>query len=105
MRFKACVQKYYPYREELEQTELVAGYGSSYNIQHGDMEDDFMNFSSATAACDAAFTELTTTNGNLYTQLRHQDDQVRSLQAVLCNIKVATATKTTKVKGNNKVGD
>ena len=35
-----------------------------------------MNFVSATSASDAAFTELKTTNGNLFTQLRQQEDHI-----------------------------
>ena len=35
-----------------------------------------MNFESATVARDAEFTNLTTANGNLYTQLRQQEDKI-----------------------------
>ena len=58
-------------REEIEQIAGAAGYGRSNNIKHGEMEDSFMNFTSVTAAWDAAFTKMTTTNVNLSTQLRH----------------------------------
>ena len=36
------------------------------------MEDSFMNFTSVTAAWDAAFTKTATTNGNMYTKLRQE---------------------------------
>ena len=66
------------------------------------MEDTFMNFASVTAARDAAFTKLTTTHGNLSTQFIHQEDQIQSLQAEFCNLKVAAITLTTHVKGYSK---
>ena len=103
VHFKARFRESYPDREELEQTEGAADYSSVNNVKHGEMEDAFMHFASETAVRDAAFTELTTTNGNLSTQLRHQKDQIRALQAELCNLKVAAETRTTNVKGNNKV--
>ena len=43
------------------------GYDSANNVKHGEMEDAFMNFASATSARDAAFTKMTTTNDNLST--------------------------------------
>ena len=61
-----------------------------------------MSFSSATAARDASFTNMTTTNGNLWNQLRQQEDQIWSLQEELWNLKVESATRHTKVKGSNK---
>ena len=67
------------------------------------MEDAFMNFALATAARDEAFTELTTKNGNLSTQLRQQEDQIWALQAKLCNLNVAAATWSIDVK-TNKTG-
>ena len=33
-------------------------YGSANNVKHGEMEDSFMNFTPAMAACDAAFIEM-----------------------------------------------
>ena len=85
-------QEAYLDREELEQTTSVAGYGSANNVKHGEMEDSFMNFVSATAARDAAFIKLTMRNGNLSTQWRQQEDQIRYLQSELCNLKIAAAT-------------
>ena len=70
MRFKANLQEAYLEREEPEQTSGAAGYGRANNVKHDEMEDIFMNFALATAACDAAFTKLTTTNRNMSTQLR-----------------------------------
>ena len=58
-------------------------YGSANNVKHGEMEDAFMNFVLVTAAQDSEFTKLATTNGNLYTQLRQHEDQIRVLQADL----------------------
>ena len=66
------------------------------------MEDAFMNFASATAAWDSAFTDLTTTNGNLSTHLRQKEDHILSLKSQLCNLKVLAATRATKMKGFNK---
>ena len=73
-------------------------------MKHGGMEDAFMNFVLATAAHDAAFTEQPMTNVNLSMKLRHQRDQIRALQSGICNLKLVSATRTTKVKGNNKGG-
>ena len=56
------------------------------------------------AARDVAFTKLTTKNGNLSTQLIHQDDQITTLQAELCNLKVASETPKIEVKVKNKAG-
>ena len=64
VQFKSHFQEYYLDIEELGQTTGVAGYGSVNNSKHGEMEDDFMNFTSATAARDAAFTKLATKNRN-----------------------------------------
>ena len=61
------------------------------------MKELFMDFSSVTAERDSAFTELTTSNVNLTTQLRHQEDQIWSLQSDMCNLKVSAAAKTTKI--------
>ena len=74
-------QESYLDREELEQTAGAAGYGSANNEKHGKMRDAFMNFASSTAARDAAFTKLTTTNGTLSTQSRQQDYQIQALQS------------------------
>ena len=60
-----------------------------------------MNFALATAALDAAFTKLTTTKNNLYTQLRQQEDRIHTMQAELCNLKVVEATQITNVKVNS----
>ena len=68
------------------------------------MEDTFMNSVLATAARDAAFTKLTTTNGNLYTQLKQQEDHIQALQAELRNLKLVAETLTSEVKGSNKGG-
>ena len=61
----------------------MAGYSSANNVKHGEMEDTFMNFALENESHDAAFTKLTKTNGNLSTQLMHQEDQIRELQAEL----------------------
>ena len=78
VRFKSHFQESYLDREEIEKTDGAAGYGSSNNVKHGDMEDTFMKFASDTAARDAAFTELKTTNGKLSTKLRQQEDQIQA---------------------------
>ena len=80
VQFKAHLQEAYLERKELYQTTGSAVYESINNEKHGKMEDAFMNFSSATASWDAVFTEMTRTNGNLYTQLRQQEEQIRALQ-------------------------
>ena len=67
-------------REDLEQIAGSAGYGSINNVKHGEMEDFFIDFALVTTARDADFTKLTTTNANLSTRLRHQEDQIRALQ-------------------------
>ena len=77
-------------------------YGSVNNIKHGKMENTFMNFASVTASWDAAFTKLTTTNGNLSTYLRQQKDHIRSLQEEFYNLKVEAETRPAKVKRSNK---
>ena len=92
VRFKSHFQEACLDREELDQTSGAAGYGSSNNVKHIVMEDSSMHLASATEARDAAFTKLTKTNGNLSTKLRQQEDQIRALQAKLCNLKVAAAT-------------
>ena len=68
------------------------------------MKELFMDFSSVTAERDSAFTELTTSNVNLTTQLRHQEDQIWSLQSDMCNIKVSAAAKTTKIGRDSNTG-
>ena len=88
VRFKAHFQEAYLNREDIEQKTGATGYGSFNNVKHGEMEDAFMNFALAMAARDVAFTKLTTKNGNLSTQLIHQDDQITTMQAELCNLKV-----------------
>ena len=90
-------------REEIEQTAGAAGYGRSNNIKHGEMEDAFMNFASATAAQDTYFTDMTTTNDNLSTQLRQREDHIWALQEKLWNLKVVVATQTTDVKIYSKL--
>ena len=75
-RLKSHFQEAYLDKEELEKTARISGCGSPNNLKHGEMEDAFMNFASATSARDAAFTKLTTTNGNFLTQLRQQKDQI-----------------------------
>ena len=59
------------------------------------MEDTFINFASATAARDAAFTEITTKNAKLTTQIRQKEDKIWSVQADMCNLKVVAAAQTT----------
>ena len=71
-------------------------------MKHCEIEDYFMNFALATTAWDAAFIELTTTDGNLSTQLRQQEDHIQAFQAELCNLKVAAATLSTYMEVNNK---
>ena len=67
VRFKSHFQEAYLEREDIEQTDGATGYGSDSNVNHGEMEDAFMNFASATSARYAAFTKMTTTNDNLST--------------------------------------
>ena len=43
-------------------------------MKHGEMEDAFMNFASATAECDEEFTKLNQINENISMQLRQQED-------------------------------
>ena len=76
----------------------AAGYESANNVKHGEMEDSFINFASATTARNAVFTDITMTNGNLSTPLRQQEDQIRALQAKLCKLKVAVATQNVEGK-------
>ena len=91
-QLKSKFQEAYLDREYLKQTAGAARYGTAHNVKSGDMEDYFMNFVSDTEARDASFTEIITTHGNLYTQLRQQEYQIRALQAKLFNLKVAAAT-------------
>ena len=63
-----------------------------------------MNFTSAMAARDVAFTKLTTTTRNLSIQLRHQEDHIQALQAELCNLEVVESMQTNAVKLNNTGG-
>ena len=72
----------------------AARYGSTNNVKHGEMEDELMNFASETEARDTELTELTTTNTNLTTQFRQKEDQIWSLQAEMCNLKVSEAVQT-----------
>ena len=65
VQFKSHFQEAYLDIEEPEQTARAAGYGSSNNVKHGEMEDYFMNFALATEARGAAFTGMTTKIGNL----------------------------------------
>ena len=76
VRFKSHLQEAYLNREELGQTAGDEGYGIYNNVKHVKTEYAFMNFASATAVCDADFTELTTMNGNLSTKLRQQEDYI-----------------------------
>ena len=88
-------------REELKQTAGVASYGSANNANHSKIEDDSTNFALDISARDAAFTKIKTTNDNLPTQLRHQEDQILYLKAELYNLNLAAATRTDDVKTNN----
>ena len=92
VRFKAHLQEAYLDREEIEQTTGAVGYDSAKNVKHSEIADAFMNFAPATAAHDAAFTELTTTNRNMSRKSRQQEDQIRALQVELCNLKIAAET-------------
>ena len=101
VQFKSHFQESYIDREYLRQTAGVVGYGSANNVKHSEMEDSFMNFASATATRYSEFTKLKTTSGNFSTQLRQQEDQIRALQAKLCQLKVAAATRNVE-GGTNK---
>ena len=68
------------------------------------MEDAFMNFTSTPEAWDEAFTELTTTNGNISTKLGNQEDQIWAMQAEIHNLKVVAETFTAEEKVKNKGG-
>ena len=81
VRLEAHFQGAYLDREEIEQTAGAAGYGSPNNANHGEIEDTFMNFATATEALDADFTYMTSTNGNLSDQFRHQEEHILPLQA------------------------
>ena len=59
-------------REELEQASGAEGHGRAKNVEDSGMKYSYVNFASATAAHDAVFTGLTTTNGDLSAQLRQQ---------------------------------
>ena len=101
--FQNEFQEAYLNREELKK----GGDGrirEQKHLKHGEMEETFMNFVSATAERDAAFTELTTTDTNLTTQLRQQEDQILDLQADMCNLKVLAAVKTTEGGGASNTG-
>ena len=78
---KAHFQGTYMDWEYLRKTSGAAGYGSANNVKHEKMEDDFMHFVSETASRDADFIKMTTTNGNLSTQLRQQEYHIRVLKA------------------------
>ena len=102
LNLNAHSQEAYLDREELEQNAGLAGYGSTKNMKHGEMEDDFMIFALEMVAHDAAFKKVTTTNKNMSTKLRQQEDYIQSLQAEIYNLKVVAATQTTDVRGKNK---
>ena len=70
--FKAHFQEEYLDREDLEQISGAAGYSSSQNVKHGEMEDFFMHFASMTEAWGASFIKLAATNRDIFTQLRQQ---------------------------------
>ena len=76
VQFKSHFQESYLDIEDPEQTAGAVGYGSDINVKHGEIEDAFMNFASATASRGTAFTNITMTNGNLSTQLRQQEDKI-----------------------------
>ena len=76
VRFKAHIQESCLYRKELEQTVGYAVYWNANNIKHGELEDAFTDFVSATAAQDEAFTKLTITKGNLFTNLRQKEGHI-----------------------------
>ena len=67
------------------------------------MEDALKNVGSAMSEINAAFMELTTTNGKFKMQLRQEEDHIRSLQSEMCNLKVATSTQTTNGGGFRNV--
>ena len=96
--FRGNLQYSYLDKEKLEKTAVAAGCSSANNVKHGEIEDAFMNFASATAENDAAFTELTKTTGNMSTQLRLQEDHIWAIHVELCNLKLASETQTTERK-------
>ena len=65
VHFKTNFQEAHLDGEELELMAGAAGYGSAKNVTNGEIEDEFMNFASVTAATDVAFTEMKTENENL----------------------------------------
>ena len=97
VRFKTHFQEAHLDWEELKQTAGAAEYRSENNVKHGEMKELFMDFSSVTAERDSAFTELTTSNVNLTKQLRHQEDQIWSLQADMCNLKLLAAQRSNHI--------
>ena len=101
VRLKFNFQEAHLEIEQLEQTAGAPGYGSVNSIKNGEIQDAFMDFESATASRDSAFTKITTTNFNLSTQLRQHKDQIRSLRSKLCNLKVAAAIKNVEGETNN----
>ena len=78
VRLKEIFQESNLDREDIKQTERDEGYGygRANNVKQGEMEDAFMNFALATEAQDSDFTKMTTTNGSLYTKLRHNKDHI-----------------------------
>ena len=66
------------------------------------MEYAIINFALATSKRDADFTKLTTMNGNLSIQLRHQEGYIQALKSELCNLKVAAEMGPVEVKTNKK---
>ena len=52
----------------------------------------------------AAFTELTTMNSNLTTQMGQEEGHIRLLQVEIFNLKVAASAQTTGGRGASKVG-
>ena len=98
VRLKANLQEAYLEKEDLKQTEGATGYGITNNVKYGEMEDAFMSFALATVVRNADPTNMMTTNGKFPNQSRHQEDRIRALQAELCNLKLAAATRTSKLK-------
>ena len=66
------------------------------------MGDVIIDFVLETAARDAAFTKMTTMSGNLSNQLRQKEDQIRVMQAKICNLKVKAASQPIEVKRAEK---
>ena len=92
MNFKFYFQEEYLDWGKLKQTTGAEEYRSARNVNHGVIEDKFMNLASATAANDSACMELTMTNENFKTQLRQHEDQIKSEKLDICYLKVLVAT-------------